>query len=99
MSGQLLRIDVDGTLTKEVVTGKGPDLATLQRLVGGYIERIKVRWNGRLRDGYVDEDGISKFPHRINKEACRLAAGAHGGEVKWRLVGPIVIWVPDAKEA
>jgi hypothetical protein len=91
MSGRLIRVETDGTFTTHFWTGARPwPLSLMQRLVGGYIERVKIKYDGRLRDAYVDEEGLVKGL-RTNLFALHTA-GLH-------LVGPLVIWIPDPHRA
>lgn len=87
MSGTLFVMSPDGRVTEERWEQTGyPKLEVMQRLVGGYIERVRVSWQGRKRDAYVDEDGLAKqLPPNFN--ATRLCG--------MFIVGSIVIWVPD----
>jgi hypothetical protein len=91
MSGRLIRIAVDGATTETRVKGSSaPGLELLQGLVGGYIELVKVQYLDKIRNGYVDEDGLSKnLPP--NQAASSITVNHH------RIVGPLVIWVPDGK--
>lgn len=90
MSGKLIRISPEGEVTCHIWAGRGSwPLKMAQDLVGGYVERIRAKYNGRIRDCLVDEDGLSK-----NLPPNRWASSALG----WRsLVGPVVIWVPDPR--
>ena len=94
MSGTLIRIAASGDLTSLRWEKKGPpNWETRSDLVGGYIERVKVRWEGRTRDAYVDENGFAKdLPH--NPHVGQLLCSGFEGST---IVGPLVIWVPDAK--
>ena len=56
---KLVRIDIDGTFTVKEYKNK-PTLKDFQDAVGGYIERVKVRYEGKDRDAFVDEEGIMK---------------------------------------
>jgi hypothetical protein len=94
MSGTLYRLDVDGTVTTERHEGKGPaKLEQLQRLVGGYIERVRVVYMDRHRDAYINEEGLLHNLPR-NRHATALLAPLYYG---CQLHGPCVIWVPDPK--
>ena len=95
MSGQLKIIYPGGHTSTQIWAGKSqPPLKMLQDAVEGYIERVKVRFEGRVRDAYVNEDGISKG-FQVNPQACRLVSGTifEGSTI----VGPLAIWIPDAK--
>jgi hypothetical protein len=100
MSGKLVIISTDETVREVEVTSKMPSLEMLQRHVGGYIERVKVRWEGRIRDAYVDEDGISKglesnqLAHQMRFDRVLGPAALFHQETSM-LFGPCVIWVPD----
>lgn len=73
--------------SKELSMMAKPSLRVLQESVGGYIELVKVRWQGKIRDAYVDEDGISK-QLAPNLRASDLTVNNH------RIFGPMVIYVP-----
>lgn len=92
MSGLLVVVSPDGTQRAIPWIKHGqPDLKILQEAVGGYIERVQVRWEGKLRYAYVNEDG----------HALRLAINAAGTSLLSQrlsgsfLVGPVAIWIPD----
>lgn len=88
MSGLLWIIRPDGTEYSLAVESSRPPLDLLQREVGGFIERVRVRWKGRLREAFVDEDGVAK----------RLALNRKSREIDEygrTLMGPLVIWIPD----
>jgi hypothetical protein len=71
-----------------------PPWEILKRLVGGYIEGVQVRWEGKLRQAYANEDGLGlRLPYNV--EASRITDGQYKGV---EIVGPLVIWVPDPKK-
>lgn len=72
-----------------------PPIEALQKAVGGYVERIRVRFKGKLRDCYVDEDGWGKrLEHNPRVTAlCSSEFVRMFGNV---LLGPAAIWVPDS---
>lgn len=93
--GTLVIITPPGGVTQQrVETSSGPSLEVLQAAVGGYIERVKVRYDNRVRDAYVNEDGIEKRL-AFNRPGTSLTKGTifEGAT----LVGNVAIWVPDAK--
>jgi hypothetical protein len=94
-TGKLTSILPNGERIEQLITSaKGPSLATLQAAVGGYIERVKVRFNGRVRDGYVNEEGIAKgLPS--NSVATDMLTDIYVGTV---LFGTLAIWEPDPKK-
>lgn len=93
MSGTLAILPVGGGLTLEPYTGPRPSLEQLQKAVGGYIERVKVRYDGRVREAYVNEEGlIEGLP--FNATATRLVSEFGYGAI----VGTIAVLVPDPRK-
>jgi len=91
MSGRLIKISPEGVTSIHTITHSGhPKWEELKEQVGGYIERIQVKYENKVRDAYVDEDGLTK-QLAPNSYAMDLSVYPH------YLVGPIVIWVPDKK--
>jgi Domain of unknown function (DUF3846) len=93
-AGKLVTISPHGTTTvTRIESVKGPSLEQLQRSIGGgYVERVRVRYNERVRDAYVDEDGIAKgLP--LNAHATGMLAGMY--RMAGGILGPMTIWVPD----
>jgi hypothetical protein len=90
MAGLLVLIKPEGQTSEHPYEKRSPGLERLQELVGGYIERVKVLYKGKMRDAFVDEDGLSKgLPYNLKAvELCR-AAGSHAF-----IVGNMVIEVP-----
>lgn len=92
MSGTFIRIAPNGLTSRHRSEARGSwPLKMAQDLVGGYVERIKVKYEGKMRDALVDGEGMMKrLP--INQEARRLHL--------WHepLAGTVVIWVPDPKK-
>jgi hypothetical protein len=89
MSGTIVIITPTGITGEQRSEKRGqPPLEVLQRAVGGYIELVKVRWRGRVRDAFVNEDGIS-LQLRVNETACDLTINGH------IIYGDMAIWVPD----
>ena len=89
MAGKLVVIHPNGTLDEVEYAGREPEIETLQKLVGGWVEQIPamVRYGGRLCRCYADEEGLLKgYPH--NHTASRLVRQA------FQIVGPMVIEVP-----
>jgi hypothetical protein len=96
MSGTLIVIQPDGSSQHvRIIGSKGPALETLQQHVGGYIERVRVRLDNRVRDAYVDEDGLSKGL-AVNQSAILMLAPPF--DSSHLIVGPLVVWAPDPKE-
>jgi hypothetical protein len=94
MSGKLIVVDVDGTVNPLVWPEKNrPELRLLQQIVEGYIEPVQVRYEGRVREAYVNEEGIPKgLPH--NFLATSMLTERYFGNT---IFGKMVIWVPDPK--
>src|ERR1017187_3811265 len=73
-----------------ITTANGPSLDQLKTAVGGGMERVKVRYEGRVRDAYVNEEGVlQNLPE--NDVGTAMLYGP------WRIhtiAGPIAIWVP-----
>jgi hypothetical protein len=91
-SGTLVTINPDGSRSEQRLT-KSPTLEQLQKQVGGYIERVRVRADGRVRDAYVNEDGLMQgLP--INRHAGAMLAKPFVG---LSIVGPLTYFVPDPK--
>lgn len=94
MSGKLVKIEVTGQVITLPWIKKGPpEWEFLRDAVGGYIERVRVRWDGRVRDAYVNENGYAEGCV-INPSAMRILADPFKGST---IVGPLCVWVPDPK--
>ena len=94
--GTLVRIAPDGEITEHrCEKSTGFEYPMMRDLVGGYIERVKVRYNGVLRDCYVDEEGLIKRLE-YNPAITGMLDGAFKNYTG-TIHGPGVIWVPDKK--
>lgn len=90
--GKLVIIEPNGNRLNVGYPDK-PSLKNLQDAVGGYIERVRVRVDGRVRDGYVNEDGIAQeLP--VNFPAMQLLAPPFDQRVN-TLLGNLAVWIPD----
>jgi hypothetical protein len=88
----LVIIQPDGTETRETYTGEEPELEKLQKAVGGFIELVRVDFEGARRDAFVNEEGrLEGLPMKVR--ACEIT-GPYGYGV---IVGPIAILVPAVK--
>jgi len=68
--GSYGQVDLDHKLTLE----------EMQKLVGGYIERVKVRYYGKVKDMWVNEEGlIHGLP--VNAGASKIAGRSIVGDV------------------
>jgi hypothetical protein len=93
--GILVLLKPDGT--EERIPMRAPDHILLRYYVGGYIEKVRVRYAGRVRNAYCDENGVNKrLSH--NAAASAILARPFTGLT---IVGPLVIWLvngfPEAK--
>jgi len=95
MSGKLVVIKPDGSTIEHRIESKRPTLEILKELVQGWVERVRVRWEGKVRDAYVDEEGLIKGL-QSNRKAIQLLAPPFDPEMV-TIVGTLVIWVPDSK--
>lgn len=94
MPGLLVTFAADGTETRERYEAPRPTLEQLQKAVAGYIEPVRVRYMGRVREGYANEEGLLEgLP--VNPIATRMFREVHGPDVG--IVGPLVIVLPDPK--
>lgn len=88
--GTLIKIDVNGEVTRH--EAKKATYEEITKLLGGYMERIKVRYEGKVRDCYLDEEGfIKNLP--VNTHVRKLAQDYYQQPCQVFL-GPAVIWVP-----
>lgn len=95
-SGKLVVIHPDGTRVETRMKQK-PELETLQQAVGGYIELVRVRFEGRVRDAFVNEEGaLTGLPN--NREATAMLAHPTL-TVTGYLQGNLAVWVPDPQPA
>lgn len=100
MSGKFIVIQPNGPVYIIQITEKRWYLKDVQAIVNGYIEKIKVRYEGRVRDAYVNEDGIS-MGLQFNREATELHFKYLEGRLLEYLpiiVGKMAIWIPDPRK-
>lgn len=96
-SRALLVIKPDGTEQRAPYTGKSPKLETLQEHVGGYIELVRVRYDGKIRQAYMNDSGLlDGLPP--NDKATRYAREA-GYPFDIPLVGTMVIDLPKSHQS
>lgn len=88
--GKHIIIQPDGT--KSEVERKKFDYDVTSEAVGGYIERIKVRYEGKVRDCYLNEEGLL-LGLPFNSEIKKLAEDYYKVPCQ-QFAGPAVIWVP-----
>lgn len=93
---RMVIIQPDGTETTTDFEGE-PTLGDLQRGVDGYIEHIRVRYGGKIRDGYVNEEGLLKHLPRNPKAVTMAREFGYGERICGNLV--IVIPVPEIERA
>jgi hypothetical protein len=91
MPGTLVRIMPDGTTTEHRVVDNKKEFSIARELLGGYIERIRVKYKNKNRWAYVDEEGLLKG---LSPNAYAMALSPDGHF----LVGPLIIWIPGQQE-
>ena len=84
MSGTIRIIECDGA-GRDIHWPKksSPDYQTIKSALGQQCERVRIDYNGRVRDMYICEEGF------VNP----LASEYYGAEV----VGPAAVWIPDGR--
>jgi hypothetical protein len=76
---------------------KSLDLRLIYLAIGAStVERIKVRYEGRVRDAYLDEEGFLNGK-RPNAEIKKLAE-AYYGQPCQTFVGSAAIWIPTPRK-
>ena len=93
MSGTLVIIPPMGAVRTLRYEGRQWSLEQVQSLCEGYIERVQVRWDGRIRDAYVDEDGVAHQAPYNERATLALSERWQGQQI----VGTAVVIVPDSK--
>lgn len=91
----MVTVDLEGTQVTQPWGERGPPpWKVLSGLIGGgYIERVQVRFENKIRDAYVDEDGKPRgMP--LNPHATKMLTVRYFGQT---LCGKMVIWIPDPK--
>lgn len=91
--GKIVILHPDGT--KEERNVSRLDIAQIQKLVGGYVERTKVRYEGRPRDCYLNEEGILRGLPWNNQ--VKLYAKAYWNCECQIFAGVGVIWIPTPR--
>lgn len=92
-AGTLVVVPPDGPHYSMEV--KKLDIQEVNKLVGGYVERIKVRWEGRIRDCYLNEEGLLRqLP--FNPYIRKLAEDHYKVQCQ-PFAGTGVIWVPNPR--
>jgi len=97
MKGILVTVELDGTI-KETPYDHSPCLEDLQSAVGGFIEKIYARYNGKWYIAYVNEDAkLRGIP--VNTLACKkfvpsikIAKNKYTPVI---IAGPMAIWVKE----
>lgn len=91
-------LEADGG-RKYITLHKKETLEQLQEWVGGYIQRTRVRFEGKMRDLWVNEEGLIKeLP--FNRQVTALIAETHNktlGQV-FPIVGNCVVIIPNFKD-
>ena len=92
MPGTLVIIKSDGTVEKTHIEEKSPGVEPVQAAVKGYFTVIKVRYKGRTRTAYVNEEGLS-MNLDPNPYAFEMVESP-GIKVQGMVFGDMAIWVP-----
>lgn len=93
MSGTMVVIKEDGTETLHPwLKSKPPDWETIRDHIGGYIERCKCRYAGKVCDMWCDENGLL-VGKEINPKATALIRLYYGPATQV-IVGTVMVWVP-----
>lgn len=88
--------DVSKPIRREPFKGKAPEYQTLRDAVGGLIQPIKAKYEGRARNAYVNEEGIIRgLP--INRRFTRMAHEFYGSDTQDFFGDAVIIlWVTEA---
>jgi len=86
-SGEVVELPADDKL----------DLRLMYLALGcNTVERIKVRWEGKVRDCYVDEEGWLPPQKRPNPKLKELAEAYYGAPCQ-EFAGSGAIWIPTSR--
>jgi len=87
-SGEYITLPADNKL----------DLRLIGLAIGaGVVERVQVRYEGRIRDCWLDEEGLLKG-RQLNPEVKRLAEARYGVPCQ-DFAGPGAIWIPTPRKS
>lgn len=93
MKRSFIIIKPDGTIERSTLD-KPATLEQLQKAVDGYIEPVRVRFEGKVRRAFVNEEGLLRgLP--LNRTASKMAL-EYGYAMQ--LVGNLVMDFPTPKE-
>lgn len=93
---QLHVIKTDGTIDVIVLEkGKKESLEMLQKLVGGLIQGVRVLYMGKIRDAWVNEEGLIYSLPINHKASCFFQAAYDSDEIG--LVGDVVVVIPNSE--
>lgn len=86
----MVKINPDGSRETRQVPRRGePTFEDIKGFLGGYYERVQMRYEGRIRYAYVDEEGLIKgLP--FNEEVTRNLDG-HFKNYAGMIVGPAIV--------
>jgi hypothetical protein len=94
--GHYIQITTDG-LDHRHEGGKKLDLGVVRALIGNgcqIVERTPVKWEGRKRDCWLDEEGLYHEPVIINPRIQAISAEYWKRNDIQEFAGIGVIWVP-----
>lgn len=92
--GRLVAIKPDGTTEERA--SKKLDLAIVRELIGNgctIVERVRGRYEGRVRDIWLDEEGLLKVNVTFNPYVREMAEAYYGRPCQ-EFAGTGVVWVP-----
>lgn len=95
----MAKIIVIKTTGEEVILPAGDklDLRLMYLAIGcSTVERIKVRYEGKVRDCYLDENGLFS-DKRFNPAVKRMAEAYYGAPCQ-EFVGSGAIWIPTPRK-
>lgn len=98
MSGFIIKIPPSGDISIHEFVPRGrPSYQTINTLLGARTyEPIEVRWNGKLYEAWVDEEGLLKqLPQ--NTTLQKHLAGRFENYPGF-IAGPGAIWIPYGKD-
>ena len=93
--GTMVLLKTDGT--EEHIESKKLDLHKMYDLIGcSIVERVKVRYEGKVRDCYLDEEGL--YHQTAPNPAVKKMAEDYYGAPCQIFMGNAVIWIPGETE-
>lgn len=89
--GTMVLITPDGS--ESYHEAKKLDIHKVYELIGcNIVERVKVRYDGKIRDCYLDEEGL--YRQGQSNPRVRQLAEAYYGRPCQTFMGAGVVWIP-----